>query len=145
MYKGIVPSIVLVVAAACASAPMTSSKTEIGRTSGTSGFAQMVKLSNAPHVIALSAPNQVGDWDFSSTSGGVRGFHLRGTMTNHGFVAAGPVQGKGKLCTDGQDWYSLTDLSVHKANEGRAPAAPYLLGCATSSGFQPASREIVAQ
>ncbi len=141
MMKKIAASLVLlVVATACSSTPMTSSET--GGASST-GFS-LVKLSNAPHYINLSAPTQVGDWDFSN-SVGVRGLHIRGTMTNRGFIAAGPVQGNGKLCADGKDWYSLTDLKVYRASDSKAPAAPYIAGCATDKGFQPSSRDIVTQ
>jgi hypothetical protein len=140
MIKRIAASLAVVVAAACATTPMTSSETG-GRSS--SGYS-LVKLSNAPHYISLSSPTQVSDWDFSN-SVGVRSFHIRGTMTNRGFIAAGPVQGNGKFCADGKDWYSLTELKVYRASEGKTPAAPYIAGCATDKGFQPASRDIVTQ
>jgi hypothetical protein len=140
MIKRIATSLaVLAIAAACSSTPMTSSETGGGTNSGFS----VVKLSNAPHYISLSAPTQVGDWDFSNSLG-VRGFHVRGTMTNRGFIVAGPVQGKGQFCADGKDWYSLTELKVYRAGE-KAPVAPYITGCATDKGFQPASRDIVTQ
>ena len=135
MVKRIATSLCIVLAAACASTPMTSSET--------GGRSSFVKLNNAPHYISLSAPNQVGDWDFSSTRP-PRGFYLRGTLTNRGFAVAGPVQGNGQFCADGKDWYSLTDLKVYRSGE-KSPEGTYLLGCATSNGFQPASRDIVAQ
>ena len=131
----------LVLTVACASNPMTSS-------SETSGLAAAPVLAtnpkNAPDYILLSAPNQVRAYDFANAIG-VRGFHVRGTMTSRGFVAAGEIQGNGKFCADGQDWYSLSDLTVHKASEGKTPVAPYILGCANGSVFQPASRSIVTQ
>ena len=138
--KRIAASLALVLTAACASTPMTSSETGGGSSQGFS----VVKLSNAPHVITLNAPSQVGDYDFSN-SVSIRGFHIRGTMTNRGFIAAGPVQGNGKFCADGKDWYSLSELKVYRASDNKTPVAPYLLGCATDKGFQPASREIVTQ
>ena len=137
--KRIAASLALVLAAACSSTPMTSSDTGAASSRGFSA----VRLSNAPHVILLSAPTQVGDYDFSST--GIRALHLRGTMTNQGFIAAGPVQGNGKFCADGSDWYSLRELKVYRASENKTPVAPYITGCATEKGFQPASRDIVTQ
>ena len=97
---------------------------------------------NAPDYILLSAPNQIRTYDFSSAVE-PRGFHVRGTMTNAGFLPAGDIQGNGQFCTGGHDWYSLSDLSVHAANDGKTPSGSYILGCVTKSGFQPASREIV--
>jgi hypothetical protein len=101
MIKRIAASLCIVLVAACASTPMTSSAS-----GGSSGFGQKVRLSNAPHYIQLSAPNQVGEWDFSGTP--PRGLYIRGTLTDQGFAAAGPVQGNGKFCADGKDWFSLT-------------------------------------
>lgn len=140
MMKRIAASLVLlVVAAACSSTPMTSSETGGASTAGYS----LVKLSNAPHYINLNAPTQVGDWDFSNSLG-VRGLHIRGTMSNRGFIPAGPIQGSGKFCADGKDWYSLSELKVYRAGD-KTPTAPYISGCATDKGFQPASRDIVTQ
>jgi len=100
------------------------------------------EVRNAPDYILLSAPNQVRTYDFSSAVE-PHGFHVRGVMTSAGFRPAGEVQGNGQLCTAGHDWFSLADLSVHTASDGKTPKAPYILGCATKAGFQPASREIV--
>lgn len=127
------------VAAACASTPMTSS----GGAGGNAAGATFGNVRNAPDYILLAAPEQVRAWDFSSNY--VRGLHVRGTMTNRGFIAAGDILGNGKLCSDGQDWLSLAELKVYKAGSGRNPAAPYILGCSTTAGFQPASRSIVTQ
>lgn len=141
MLKSVAVSLALVVAVGCASTPLSSSS----QNGGTSAQAPVTtSLKNAPDYILLSAPSQIREWDFSNAVG-VRGFHLRGTMTNRGFMPAGEVQGNGKFCADRKDWFSLADLSVHKASDGKTPTAPYLLGCATSNGFVPASRAIVTQ
>lgn len=140
MLKSLAVSLALVVVAGCASTPLSSSN----QNAGSSSPAPVTKsLRNSPDYVLLSAPNQIREWDFSNAIG-VRAFHLRGTMTNHGFIPAGEVQGNGKFCTDGKDWLSLTDLTIHKSSD-QAPVAPYLLGCATSNGFVPASRQIVTQ
>ena len=120
----------------CASTPMTSNDT------AASGVSPVVttSLRDAPDYILLSAPSQVRTWDFSST---VRGLHVRGTMTNRGMIPAGEIQGSGKFCSEGRDWFSLSDLRVHKSDE--TPVAPYILGCASGTAFQPASRAIVTQ
>ena len=102
------------------------------------------EVRNAPDYIPLSAPNQVRTYDFS-TSLQPHGLYVRGTLTNVGFRPAGEIQGNGQFCTAGSDWYSFSDLKVYRASDGRKPVAPYIVGCATRSGFQPASRQIVAQ
>ena len=129
---------ILVLSVACASSPLTSSNESAG------GAVAATSLKNAPDYVLLSAPTQIRTYDFANAIG-VRGFHVRGTMTNVGFVPVGDVQGNGKLCADGRDWLSLRDLTVNTASNGKTPTAPYVLGCATSSGFQPASRTIVTQ
>jgi hypothetical protein len=88
--------------------------------------------------ILLNAPGQVR----VAENDVIYPLHIRGTMTNKGFIPAGNIQGHGKLC-DGKDWLSLADLSVHKAADGKTPAAPYVMGCVAANGFQPASRDIV--
>jgi hypothetical protein len=95
---------------------------------------------DASDYVLLSAPTQLRAIDDST---GVYALHVRGAMTNKGFYPVGGVQGRGELCADGKDWLSLSDLKVHKASEGGSPTAPYLLGCASNSGFKPASRDIV--
>jgi len=134
--KRTIATLALVLTAACASTPMTSNESA-------GGALRAVSAKDAPDYILLSEPNQIRSYDFSNAVG-VKGFHVRGTMTNVGFMPAGDIQGNGKTC-EGQDWLSLKDLRVYKAADGKTPVAPYVLGCATASGFQPASRAIVAQ
>ena len=138
MIKQSAAALSLLLAVACASTPMNSSS---NLTTASVAPGVTSNANNAPEYVLLSQPNQVRTYDFSKT---VYGFHVRGTMTNKGFYPAGQVQGRGKFCADGKDWISLNDLQVHKSGDG-SPAAPYLLGCAADSGFQPASRDIVAQ
>ena len=121
----------LLFTAACATSPAMNSSTPDA------------KLQATDYVL-LSSPSQIQTLDVS-TSTGVWGLHVNGTMTNRGFYPIGKVEGHGELCADGKDWLSLSDLRVHKASEGGSPAAPYLLGCATGTGFKPASRDIVTQ
>ena len=139
MMKTSAAVLALVLTVACASTPMTSSSESAG-----AGPALTTSVKNAPDYILLTAPNQVRTYDFANAIG-VRGLHIRGTMTSRGFVAAGEIQGNGSFCTDGQDWLSLADLSVNKASDGKTPVAPYVLGCAKGTTFQPASRSIVTQ
>ena len=140
MMKTSAAVLALVLTVACASTPMTSSS----ESAGNAGAALTTSVKNAPDYILLTAPNQVRTYDFANAIG-VRGLHIRGTMTSRGFVAAGEIQGNGSFCADGQDWLSLTDLSVYKASDGKTPVAPYILGCAKGTTFQPASRSIVTQ
>ena len=94
----------------------------------------------ATDYVLLSSPTQLRTVDESTT---VYSLNVRGTLTNRGFYPIGKVEGHGDLCADGKDWLSLSDLKIHKASEGGSPAAPYLLGCASNSGFKPATRDIV--
>jgi hypothetical protein len=138
LMKRIAAVMTLILTTACASSPMTSNDADAAGVSA----GVTANIRNAPDYIALSAPNQVRAWDFGDALG-VRGFHVRGTMTTRGFAPIGNIQGNGKFCSDGQDWLSLSDLRVYSAD--KTPVAPYIRGCASGSGFQPASREIVTQ
>lgn len=139
MIKRLAPLVLLLASVACSSAPMSSSSNASAAAPAT-GIATN-KL-DATSYILLDAPNQVRTVDWSST---IYPLHIYGTMTSRGFYPAGKIEGKGKLCANGQDWLSLSDLKVYKAADGKTPTAPYVLGCATSSGFQPSSRDIVVQ
>ncbi|HEV8659770.1 MAG TPA: hypothetical protein VGS96_14255 [Thermoanaerobaculia bacterium] len=139
--KTIASPLVLLLALGCASSPLTSSH----ETGGNASVASVTNNpKNAPDYILLSSPDQIRTVDFSSAVS-IRGLHVRGTLTNRGFIPAGEIQGNGKFCTDGKDWLSLSDLKVYTAFAGKTPTAPYIVGCAINSGFQPASRAIVAQ
>lgn len=132
----------LLTMAACATTPMSTSGTESsgGGLLGSNGVTNAVN--DAPEYILLEYPNQVRNVDYSRR---ISGLHIRGTMTNRGFYPAGNVQGNGQFCENGNDFFSLATLSVVKAADGKTPAAPYIKGCATARGFQPASRDIVTQ
>lgn len=140
MIRKFAPAAVLLLSVACATSPMTSSSSSAPVPASTSAISQTA--SNAPDVVLLSAPGAVREWNAIDPE---YGLHVRGTMTNQGFVPVGGVQGRGKLCADGKDWVSLSDLKIHKASEGTTPVAPYILGCASGYSFTPASREIVTQ
>jgi hypothetical protein len=99
------------------------------------------RAQDGPDYVLLSAPTLVRSYEYTR----IYDFHLRGTMTNHGFMPAGQIQGNGKFCAEGKDWISLSDMSVHKAGTG-TPSAPYVLGCANANGtFTPATRDVVTQ
>lgn len=139
MMKRLAPLALLLASVACSSVPMNSSS---NASSPAATGAVTANKYDATSYIVLDSPNQVRSVDWSST---IYPLHIYGTMTNKGFYPIGKIEGKGKLCTSGQDWLSLTDLRVYKAADGKTPTAPYVLGCATSSGFQPSSRDIVLQ
>ncbi|MCU1349718.1 MAG: hypothetical protein JWO56_2748 [Acidobacteria bacterium] len=137
MIKRLAPLAVLVLSVACSSVPMNSSSN--------TGFASTGVATNkldATSYILLDSPNQIRPVDWSST---VYPLHVYGTLTNKGFIPAGGIEGKGKLCADGKDFLSLVDLKVYKAADGKTPVAPYIAGCATTNGFQPSSRDVVLQ
>ena len=138
MTRNLTAFAILLLAAACATAPMTSSSST---TPAASPAAPSSAMAQSQYIL-LSSPLSVRDWEVTDPE---TGLHVRGAMTSHGFVPAGGVEGRGKLCTDGNDWFSFSDLKIHKASEGGTPTAPYLLGCASGSKFVPASREVVTQ
>src|SRR4051812_18030352 len=89
--KTLVPALALLLAFGCASPPTNNSETG-GSSSTVAGLTTNPK--NAPEYVLLSAPNQIREYDFGNSLG-VRGFHVRGTMTNRGFYPAGEIQGAG--------------------------------------------------
>ena len=141
MIKQTAAAFALVLTVACSSVPSNNTANTAGGSSLTAPVA--TRSIDAAQYISLDAPNQIREVDYSKQ---ISGLHIRGTLTNRGFYPASTkVEGKGQLCNDGQDWLSLSDLSVHKASDGKAKVAPYVSGCATATGFQPASRDIVMQ
>ena len=139
--KKLAAALALVLTAACASTPMNSSSKDSSASSSLFGASSVaVKATDAPNYILFSSPNAVRNVDFSTS---VYGLNLKGTMTNRGFIPAGKIEGHGSFCAEGKDWLSLGDLSVHKSGDGKSPEGSYVLGCATASGFTPASRDAV--
>ena len=134
MKRRAILSLALLLTAACASLPMNQSSSTTGDNSSSA------PKFYATDYVLLSSPTQLRTVDESTT---VYSLNVRGTLTNRGFYPIGKVEGHGDLCADGKDWLSLSDLKIHKAAEGGSPAAPYLLGCASNSGFKPATRDIV--
>ncbi|SRR5581483_180744 len=129
----------LLLTAACATMPMnSSSKDSAGASLAPAGIA--TKSTDASSYILFSDPKAVRTIDWSSS---IYGLNIKGTMTSKGFYPAGKIEGHGSFCADGKDWFSLNDLTVHKASDGKTPAGSYVLGCAVASGFQPASRDAV--
>jgi hypothetical protein len=133
--KKFAASIALLMSVACASAPMNTNASGSASTAA-SGLTR----SQATSYVALAQPNQVRDLNWDDN---LRALHVRGIMTSNGFMPLGNVEGNGATCADGKDWLSFSELTVHKASEGKTPVAPYVYGCATATGFQPASRDIV--
>jgi len=95
--------------------------------------------STASHYILLSQPTAIREINWSRR---IYDLHLKGQVTNRGFMPSGPIEGKGKLCPEGTDWLALSDMKLRSAQDG-TPQAPYVLGCRTASGFIPASRDVV--
>lgn len=142
--KKIAIAVALLVTAACSSVPMNSSSTaKSSSLFGSSTNTVATRATDAPNYILFSEPNGVRNVDYSKS---VYGLNLRGTLTDRGFYPVGKIEGRGQFCSEGKDWLSLSDLAIHKANDGKSPSGSYVLGCATASGFQPASRDaVVAQ
>lgn len=69
--------------------------------------------------------------------------HVKGYLTNKGFVPVAKVEGSGRLCESGTDWVSLTDGEFHKGDAGETPSGPHLKGCkGRTGGFMPATKEV---
>ncbi len=136
--KNTVAALALLLAVGCASSPITPAS---GSGASAIGGGIATRAQDGPNYVLLSSPTAVREYQYTN----VYDFHVRGTMTNKGFMPAGEVQGRGKFCAEGKDWLSLSDLTIHVVSTG-TPAAPYVLGCANANGtFTPASREVVAQ
>jgi hypothetical protein len=132
MIKNLAASAALLLAVACSSTPMSSNES-----GGASVAGLATSSAAASDYILLSSPTSVRQYNAIEP---VYGLHLKGTMTNRGFVPAGSIEGRGKLC-QGNDWLSLSDLRIHKASEG-TPSGAHILGCANGTSFTPASREV---
>ena len=135
--KKLIAPLLLVLSTACASTSLHSTTSK----SYGSGSPVRARALRADYYILLSAPSQLREMSVSP----INAFHVNGTMNGRGFAPVAQVEGNGQFCPDGKDWLDLANLTVHTAADGHAPVAPYLLGCAASTGFQPASRDIVTQ
>ncbi len=79
------------------------------------------------------------DWGRPMTS-----LHVKGFLTNQGFVPVSKLEGSGRICEGGTDWVSLSDGEFHKGDSGEAPKGPHIMGCkGRSGGFMPASKDVV--
>ncbi len=137
MIKKALVATAILLTAACSSLPLKNN----GQASASAGSSSFTNPADS--YIMLDSPGQIRAMDYSRT---LNGLYITGTLTNHGFVSAtGKVEGKGSFCSDGKDWFSLSDLSVHKAGDNKSPSGSYVLGCAKGSSFVPASRDIVTQ
>ena len=129
--------LILCLAAACATTPSDST------TAGNGALGGAIRATDATHYRLLSDARHIRDIDWANPP---QALHVKGRMTNVGFQPIGGVEGRGKLCTDGQDWVSIADGQFHSAQEGTAPQGPYVKGCKTKMGsFVPASRELAVQ
>lgn len=110
-------------------------------TAGTAGGALGAQKSIEPtHYRLLSDPKSIRQIDWSQPP---LSLHVKGYLTNRGFVPTSQVEGKGKVCENGQDWVDLDGGAVHRATEGVAPKSPYISGCVTKLGaFVPSTRQV---
>lgn len=129
--------LILGFAAACATAPSDTT------TAGGSAMSGALRATDATHYRLLSDARHIRDIDWASPP---QALHVKGRLTSIGFQPIGGVEGRGKLCSDGQDWVSIIDGQFHAAQEGSAPQGPYVKGCRTKMGsFVPATRELAVQ
>ena len=81
--KTLVPALVLLLAAGCASTA-TNSNRETGGGATVAGLTTNPK--NAPEYVLLSAPTQIREYDFSNAIG-VRGLHRARNDDEQGFLS----------------------------------------------------------
>ena len=94
----------------------------------------------ATHYRLLSEPTSLREVDIMKKP---QAFHVKAVPSGNGLQWVAKVEGRGKLCTDGQDLLSLNDGSIIKGNSGAKPAGPYVVGCAASNGvFTPSSLDV---
>ncbi len=120
-------------AVGCSSTSMTSLE-------NTAGSPELSKK-EPTHYRLLSDPRSIReiDWGRPLTS-----LHVKGYLTNQGFVPLSKVEGSGGLCKDGNDFVTLADGEFHSAGSGDTPKGPYVKGCKSrTGGFMPSSKEIV--
>ena len=117
-------------AVGCASTSMTSYDNAAG--------SDELAAKAPTHYRLLSDPDSIRpiDWGRPLTS-----LHVKGYVTNQGFVPVSKVEGAGRLCESGNDWVNLVDGSIHSSSE--SPSGAYVKGCATAQGgFKPATKEV---
>src|SRR5688572_23129206 len=103
-----------------------------GSTSGSSA----VRAAEATHYRLVSDPKSIRTIDWANPP---RDLHVKGVLTARGFEPIGEVEGRGRLCEEGNDWVSLRDGSFHAADSGDRPESPFIRGCkGRTGGFMPA-------
>ena len=116
----------------CTSTSMTSLE-------NTAGSAELSKREPTVYRL-LSDPRSIREIDWGRP---LTALHVKGYLTNQGFVPVAKIEGSGGLCKDGNDWVSLSDGEFHSASSGETPKAPYVKGCkGRTGGFMPAGKEI---
>ena len=123
-----------VLAIGCTSTSMTSSPV------ATPGASAELAKKTPTHYRLLSDPGTIRqiDWGRPLTA-----YHVKGFLTNAGFVPVAKVEGRGSMCEGGQDWVSLSDGEFHAASGGATPQGAYVTGCKNRFGtFQPSGREV---
>lgn len=99
-----------------------------------------MKVSSSTNYRLMSDPPAIRTLSWSNVPSTM---HIKGVVTNKGFLPLGKIEGSGKLCADGKDWLDLTTGTIHVASENATPASPYVMGCKSKlGGFSPATREI---
>jgi len=114
----------------CASTSMTSYENAAG--------SDELKAQSPSHYRLLSDPDTIRqiDWGRPMTA-----LHVKGYLTDQGFVPVSKVEGRGGLCSSSDAWVNLKDGSIHSSNE--SPTGPYVSGCMSSqSGFKPSTKEV---
>lgn len=116
------------------------SSTSMSTTETAAGVSELKgKTPSYYRLVSDPLPIREIDWGRPLTS-----LHVKGYLTNQGFVPVSKVEGSGRLCEGGTDWVDLADGSFHKGDSGETPKGPHLMGCKSrSGGFMPASKDVV--
>jgi len=93
------------------------------------------------HYRLVSDPLSIREIDWGRQ---MNSLHVKGYLTNQGFIPVSKVEGSGRLCEGGTDWVSLADGEFHKGDSGETPKGAHIMGCkGRSGGFMPASKDVI--
>lgn len=120
-------------AVGCSSTSMVPNETATGAAELSGKTPTYYRLVSDPRTIREI------DWGRPLTS-----LHVKGHLTNQGFMPLAKIEGSGRLCENGNDWVSLADGEFHSADSGETPKGPYIKGCKGRTGaFLPASKDVL--
>ena len=130
MKRATVLAIAALFAIGCASTSMTSYDNAAG--------SDELRAQTPTHYRLLSDPDSLREINWGRP---LTALHVKGYVTNQGFVPVSKVEGRGGLCESADSWVNLKDGSIHSSSE--SPSGAHVTGCLSSQGgFKPATKEV---